>query len=391
MLNIFNQALSDGILPADLRMAVIVVILKPDKVPMSCESYRPISLLNFEVKVLAKLLATRLAGVIETLIHMDQWGFMPHRSTRLNLRRLFGILHVTQTESEEQAALLSLDASLAFDSMEWSHLYAVLGHCGLGPKFIAWIKLLYNQPMARVCVNAMVSRAFNLHRGTRQGCPLSPILYALALEPLATWVRQDPLIWGIPIGEEWEDRISLYADDILLFVRRPRQSVDRILQIFCIFGEHSGYRINWNKSVLFPLAGGPPALTSRCSVPVTESGFKYLGIYITRDLGEFYKQNLGKQLDRLIADTIHWRTLPLTPMGRAALFKMMALPHLLYMLQNTPHEVSLEFFRRVESELRTLLWSGADPVLLCSNSRKGFMMGDWQCRISGATIGQRNW
>lgn len=85
---VFASALKTGTLPASMSEAVIVLIPKPGKDPTLCASYRPISLLNVDAKVLAKILAIRLNKVITALTHPDQTGFMPGRGTDINIRRL---------------------------------------------------------------------------------------------------------------------------------------------------------------------------------------------------------------------------------------------------------------------------------------------------------------
>lgn len=210
------------------------MIHKPGKPQDTCSSYRPISLLNYESKVLAKVLATRLGAVIQSLIHPDQSGFMPHRNTRLNLRRLFGVIQTLPMRPNTSAALLSLDAHMAFDSIEWNYLCAVLTKLGFGDNFRAWVQLLYTDPLARVCVNGTISRVFQLRRGTRQGCPLSPTLFALALELLTAWIRMDSLIWGIDLGLDGKsvypytptmsssmsrDRPTLFIEPYIFYVR----------------------------------------------------------------------------------------------------------------------------------------------------------------------------
>lgn len=113
--------------------------------------------------------------------------------------------------------ILSLDAEKAFDCVEWSCLYAVLSKFGVGPKFVSWIQLLYSNPCARILTNNTLSEPFKLFHGTRQGCALSPLLFALALEPLAETIRKHKEIHGYNIGYT-SNKISLYADVILLFV-----------------------------------------------------------------------------------------------------------------------------------------------------------------------------
>lgn len=89
LLKVYNLAFETGTLPASMNEALIVVLLKPGKDPSSPDSYRPISLLTFDVKLLVRVLANRLAKCIQKIIHRDQSGFIPTRSTSQNLRRLF--------------------------------------------------------------------------------------------------------------------------------------------------------------------------------------------------------------------------------------------------------------------------------------------------------------
>lgn len=153
---------------------------------------------------------------------------------------------------KEDLIILSLDAEKAFDQVEWQYLYEVLKKFGMGDKFITWIKLLYSNPSAKILTNQTLSEPFSLHRGTRQGCALSPLLFALALEPLAETIRSHPEIYGYNT-EYTINKISLYADDVLLFVTKPYITIPVLLEIVNLFGTFSGYKINWGKSELFPV------------------------------------------------------------------------------------------------------------------------------------------
>lgn len=108
-------------------------------------------------------------------------------------------------------------SSWAFDSVEWQFLWAVLAKMGFGPSFISWVRLFYTAPKARVMANGRQSASFSLGRGTRQGCPMSPLLFAIAIEPLAAMIRTHDRIKGFRRGVH-EDKIALYADDMLLFL-----------------------------------------------------------------------------------------------------------------------------------------------------------------------------
>lgn len=106
-----------------------------------CSSYRPISLLNVNFKILSKVLALRLQTVLSPFIGLDQTGFMPGRQSFHNTRRLFNIIASPCSLSPE--VVVSLDVEKAFDRVEWSFLYEVLARFGLGGAFVEWVKLLY--------------------------------------------------------------------------------------------------------------------------------------------------------------------------------------------------------------------------------------------------------
>lgn len=117
--------------------------------------------------------------------------------------------------------------------------------------------MLYSAPRARVRTNNRISDPFFLFRGTRQGYPLSPSLFALALEPLAIFIRNAPDVLSLQLGK-LEEKLSLYADDALLYLNYAGLSLLATLRIFDNFGNFSGIKINWSKSVLFPIDENAP-------------------------------------------------------------------------------------------------------------------------------------
>lgn len=172
-----------------------------------------------------------------------EWpAFIKGRHSFSNIRRLLNIIY-TPSSSTEPEVVISLDAEKAFDRVEWAYLFYILQKFGFSNSFISWIKLLYTSPLAAVCTNTQRSDFFPLFRGTRQGCPLSPLLFALAIEPLSIALKTESGFRGI---KRWgvEHRVSLDLDNLLLYVSDPLSSLPPILSLFDSFSVFSGYNYN---------------------------------------------------------------------------------------------------------------------------------------------------
>ena len=112
------------------------------------------------------------------------------------------------------------------------------------------IKAIYDKPTANIILNREKLKAFPLKSGTRQRCPLSPLLFTTILEVLATAIKQTKKIKGIQIGRE-EVKLSMHADDMILYTENPKASTQKLLELISKFSEVAGYKINIQKSVTF--------------------------------------------------------------------------------------------------------------------------------------------
>ena len=182
------------------------------------DDYRPITLLNTELKILARVLANHLQLVICDLIGPEQTFAVKGRSIQDNLHLIREVLEGIKDDIE--SALISLDQSKAFDRVDHRFLASVLETAGFKPEFHRWISMMYHNPQAVVPVNGRCSRVFAIERSVRQGCPLSPLLYVLALEPLLRRLRHErtsPSLRDIPFVSRLVAKVSAFADDITVF------------------------------------------------------------------------------------------------------------------------------------------------------------------------------
>lgn len=134
MFRMFNHSISTGLLPTTLYSANISLILKKEKDETDLSSYRPIALLNCDLKVFTKILATRLNKCISSIIHHDQTGFIPGRFSFFNIRRLMNIMYAKHSK-DSKISVLALGARKAFDQVEWKYIFSVIKEFGLGEDF----------------------------------------------------------------------------------------------------------------------------------------------------------------------------------------------------------------------------------------------------------------
>ena len=231
--------------------AMVVTLPKPGKDPVSPKNFRPISLLNVDLKIYAKLIANRLENIIPSLISPDQSGFTKGRQASDATRRMINIIHHVET-CGTPSLLLSLDAEKAFDRVHWGYVSAVLTKFGLVGGIHDAIMAMYSNPSARVFSADALSTPFQITNGTRQGCPLSPLIFNLVMEPLAESIRSNKNISGIRIAEV-DHKVSLFADDVILMITDPDRSLPEIQRTLAWFSEVSFYKANEAKSYMLNL------------------------------------------------------------------------------------------------------------------------------------------
>ena len=139
----------------------------------------------------------------------------------------------------------------------------------------------------------MPLKAFPLRSGTRQGCPLSPLLFNIVLEVLATGIREEKEIKEIQMGKE-EVKLSLFADDMILYIENPKDSIRKLLELISEFSKVSGYKMNTQKSLAFLYTNNEKSereIKESILFTIGTKRIKYLGINLSKETKELYTEN----------------------------------------------------------------------------------------------------
>ncbi|KXZ56111.1 hypothetical protein GPECTOR_2g993 [Gonium pectorale] len=244
--------------PAGFLKGVISVIFKGRGADRTAPgSYRPITLLCTDSRLLARVLANRLSPCLSTAIPLEQSAFLPGRSIGANTRFLRCLPHLLQ-QQQRSAIVAFLDFAKAYDTIDRSVLFALMERMGVGPGFLAWAQLLLMDTLAVASVNGYLSRVVRLHAGVRQGCPLAPLLYLFVAYALLCWLQERGVGVGLG-GDASATRVtaSQFADDTQVTLNSADE-VPGFLELMAVFARASRQHLNPTKVKLLPVGRQPP-------------------------------------------------------------------------------------------------------------------------------------
>uniref|UniRef100_G1KVC2 Reverse transcriptase domain-containing protein n=1 Tax=Anolis carolinensis TaxID=28377 RepID=G1KVC2_ANOCA len=218
---IMNEALNKEIIPDSWKKAEIVLIHKEGLDPNNVRNYRPISLLNTDYKIFTKILANGFTKFLTEWISEDQTGFLPSQSTKDNVRIIIDSIEYFDINHQKEVGFLGLDAEKAFDNVNWEFFKLLLKELDIGIQFQNGINAIYSQQNARIRINNQFTEEFGIAKGTRHGCPLSPLIFIFTLEILIRSIKTDENLRGIKLDKQ-EIKIRAFANDVICIIENPK-------------------------------------------------------------------------------------------------------------------------------------------------------------------------
>jgi len=262
---------------------LIALIPKKDE-PESFLDFRPISLCNIIFKIITKIIVVRIKGTPASCLSPNQHAFLKGRNIHDAVASTQECLH-SMSVHNSNATIMKIDLQKAFDVLDWGYLQSLLAKIDLNSGPIRWIMARIENINYAVLINGCPSPFFRVERGLRQGCPLSPLLFILAIDALSLHINRAVAVKEyIPVKICKQIYIShnLFVDDVLLFAMLSKVTWLCIKSIMDRFQKASGLAINKAKSILYH-NGTNETLTSWISQlfgiesRLLSDGIKYLG------------------------------------------------------------------------------------------------------------------
>ena len=347
----FVSAKKNGLLSLDQRRGILTLLPKGDKDPKYLKNWRPLTLLNTDYKILAKVLSNRLQNVISKIIHNDQVGYIKGRQLSFNCRKILDVFENKEFDLDPGYALF-LDFQKAFDTISRDFMIKALRRFNFGENFIDWIKLIYSKPLSCVTNNGYSSEFFETERGIRQGCPVSAILFVIVAEILSINIRQNESIKGVNISN-YEITVAQMADDTTLFLK-DNESINNVLKTLHHFGKCAGLKLNKEKTKVIKLGVSQKDQNKTFGLNWTQGPIKVTGIYVGKDLKENETMTLNEKYMKMKSILSMWRTRNLTIKGKITLLRSQIIPLVLYVASIYP--LSDSFVKKIDTLMFDFVW-----------------------------------
>lgn len=358
---VYNQAIQNEALPDTMTNATIHLLFKKGD-PQSLGNWRPISLLNVDYKILAIIINNRIKEVLPDLLHEDQKGFVPTRRLEDAVLKATHIINHCKRH-QIPAYLMLLDQEKAFDRVSRDYLHAILDTFGFPDLIKKAVKAMYASTTANIAINGQLSRKIKLQSGVRQGCPLSPTLFAMCIEPLGNLIRNNPSYTGIRIPDMGAFKISKFADDTTFFVLNQNDH-NIALEAIQSYELASAAKANVSKTEILPIGPNTHSqenpLVTDISVLPYDTDVRFLGVKIGNQVNTDAVWN-----DRILAlekNLQRWSQKSLTYEGKIFVLKQQALASIWF--QAKFHPLSKIKIKEIGKIVKNFINSGKSRSLI---------------------------
>jgi exonuclease III len=365
ILESWNHSLRVGKMPPSHLQSVITLLPKEGKDKNDIKNWRPITLSNCDSKIITKALSIKTSKILDSIIDTSQTAYIPGRSVADNLRANYFYKNHCRKNNVD-AALISLDAKKAFDSVDHKYIEETLIAYGFGEKFVNVFKTLYNDLTAKILINGYMSEAIKIERGVKQGDALSCAIFIICIDPLLRNLNKNARIKQVQLSRrnvQINFKSAAYADDISVICQKNIESIQQVFVEYEKLTERSGLELNADKTEILLLNS---KVTETFNINYknesinirTVNRIKICGLYFCADMNEEYNLNVREKITKLEHKIKLWSHRHLTMEGKTLIVKTFGLSQLIYNMQSYVFEKP--DLANTERIIFKFLWSTKD-------------------------------
>ena len=343
---------------------------KKDKDKKFSNNWKAISLFNTDMKIICKVLSTRVKNVLPFLISSNQMAYVKNRFISKGGRVISDTLEIANMLALE-GFLVAIDTEKRFDSVNNCLLLQILRKFGFGIDFVSWIKTILNNQESCIINSGKTTKYFKLVRGAQQGDPISAYLFILVLEIFFIFVKNNPKVKGLNIFKH-EFLYTAYADDTTFFLK-DRNSMTELMNELNIFSNISGLKPNKTKCEIAGIGvlnGVQVALCGMKCVNLNNETVKILGVHFSYNKNLEQDKKFSEHILKIESILKLWRIRQLTLEGRITVFKSLAISKVVHLLLITKlHNNTIDLMYKIQ---KNFIWQGKKAKIKQSTLCNGY-------------------
>ncbi|XP_071733554.1 uncharacterized protein [Rutidosis leptorrhynchoides] len=357
-----REFFNNGRLLGEVNATLIALVPKSD-CPQKVGDYRPISCCNVLYKIISKILADRIKGVLDDLVDENQSAFIPGRQISDNVLLAQELMRGYNWKKGKGRCAFKIDIQKAYDTVNWEFMRSILTHFGFHPKMVNWLMVCMSTPSFAISVNGDQHGYFKGKRGLRQGDPISPYLFTLVMEILTLCIKrkieENEGFKYHPDCQKLGITHLCFADDLMMFCNADAGSVQILSNALNEFSSYSGLYPNMSKSTTFfgnVSVEQQEEVISTLPFEVGSLPVRYLGLPLIST--RLYAKDCTSLLEKVRERIQDWKNKSLSFAGRLQLIKSVLISIQVYWISMfvIPKNVIYD----IEKMLRSFLWGGKD-------------------------------